>query len=166
MSKELWEGNQAMAEACVRAGLQGYFGYPITPQTEILEYMSARMPELGRAFVQAESELAAINMVYGAACTGVRVMTSSSSPGISLIDGGAVVHRRHGGAGLMMNVMRGGPGLGNIAPPREITTRRLRRRAWRLPSDRAGAGFHRGSGRPGAGSVRDCPPLPHPSAAC
>ncbi|MEM5774286.1 MAG: 3-methyl-2-oxobutanoate dehydrogenase subunit beta, partial [Anaerolineaceae bacterium] len=84
MARELLKGNQALAEAAIRAGLEAYFGYPITPQTEALEWMSLRMPQLGRAFVQAESELAAINMVYGAACTGARVMTSSSSPGISL----------------------------------------------------------------------------------
>ena len=70
MPRELWKGNEAIAEAAVRAGLEAYFGYPITPQTEILEYLSRRMPELGRTFVQAESEVAAINMVYGAACTG------------------------------------------------------------------------------------------------
>ena len=86
--KVLMKGNEAIAEAAIRAGCDAYFGYPITPQTEVLEYMSRRMPELGRAFVQAESELGAINMVYGAACTGVRVMTSSSSPGISLMQEG------------------------------------------------------------------------------
>ena len=85
MALELMKGNEAVAEAAVRAGVVAYFGYPITPQTELLEYMSRRMPELGRAFVQAESELGAINMVYGAACTGHRVMTSSSSPGTSLM---------------------------------------------------------------------------------
>jgi 2-oxoglutarate/2-oxoacid ferredoxin oxidoreductase subunit alpha len=85
MTREMWEGNQAIAEAAVRAGLEAYFGYPITPQTEVLEYLSRRMPELGRTFVQAESELGAINMVYGAACAGVRVMSSSSSPGVSLM---------------------------------------------------------------------------------
>ena len=85
MARELLKGNVAMAEAAIRAGVQAYFGYPITPQTELLEWMAARMPELGRAFLQAESEVAAINMVYGAACTGVRVMSSSSSPGVSLM---------------------------------------------------------------------------------
>ena len=85
MVKELLKGNEAIAEAAVRFGLEAYFGYPITPQTELLEWLSTRMPELGRTFLQAESELAAINMVYGAACTGARVMTSSSSPGISLM---------------------------------------------------------------------------------
>ena len=88
MAKQLWKGNEAIAEAAVRAGLQAYFGYPITPQTELLEYLSRRMPELGRVFLQAESEIGAINMVYGAACTGARVMTSSSSPGISLMQEG------------------------------------------------------------------------------
>lgn len=116
MSRELWEGNQAMAEACVRAGLQAYFGYPITPQTEILEYMSARMPNLGRAFLQAESELGAINMVYGAACAGVRVMSSTSSPGTSLMMEGLSYIAGTEIPMLLVDVMRGGPGLGNIAP--------------------------------------------------
>jgi 2-oxoglutarate ferredoxin oxidoreductase subunit alpha len=74
-----------MAEAAIRAGVEAYFGYPITPQTEVLEHFAQRMPELGRVFLQAESEVAAINMVYGAACTGARVMSSSSSPGVSLM---------------------------------------------------------------------------------
>lgn len=116
MGRELWEGNQAMAEACVRAGLQAYFGYPITPQTEVLEYMSARMPELGRAFLQAESELGAINMVYGAACAGVRVMSSTSSPGTSLMMEGLSYIAGSEVPMLLVDVMRGGPGLGNIAP--------------------------------------------------
>src|SRR4030065_2634510 len=85
MAKEFLEGNFAMAEAAVRAGVEAYFGYPITPQTELLEWMAHRMPELKRLFLQAESEVAAINMVYGAACTGARVMPSSSSPGVSLM---------------------------------------------------------------------------------
>ena len=83
MAKELLEGNRAFAEAAIRAGCEAYFGSPITPQTEALEHMAARMPELGRVFLQAESEVAAVNMVYGAACAGVRVMTSSSSTGTS-----------------------------------------------------------------------------------
>lgn len=116
MSRELWKGNNAIAEAAVRAGLQGYFGYPITPQTELLEYMSVRMPELGRAFVQAESELGAINMVYGAACTGVRTMTSSSSPGVSLMMEGISYIAGTEVPMVMVDVMRGGPGLGNLAP--------------------------------------------------
>ena len=116
MVRELWKGNEAIAEAAIRAGLQAYFGYPITPQTELLEWMSRRMPELGRAFVQAESELGAINMVYGAACTGARVMTSSSSPGISLMMEGLSYIAGTEVPMVLVDVMRGGPGLGNIAP--------------------------------------------------
>jgi 2-oxoglutarate ferredoxin oxidoreductase subunit alpha len=116
MARELWKGNNAIAEAAVRAGVQAYFGYPITPQTELLEYMSARMPELGRAFVQAESEPGAINMVYGAACTGVRVMSSSSSPGVSLMMEGVSYIAGTELPCVLVDVMRGGPGLGNIAP--------------------------------------------------
>lgn len=116
MAKELLKGNVAFAEAAIRAGLQAYFGYPITPQTEALEWMSQRMPELGRAFVQAESELGAINMVYGAACTGARVMTSSSSPGISLMMEGISYIAGTEVPAVIVDVARGGPGLGNIAP--------------------------------------------------
>jgi 2-oxoglutarate ferredoxin oxidoreductase subunit alpha len=116
MTRELIKGNIAMAEAAVRAGVHAYFGYPITPQTELLEWMSHRMPELGRAFVQAESELAAINMVYGAACTGARVITSSSSPGISLMMEGLSYIAATEVPAVLINVMRGGPGLGNLAP--------------------------------------------------
>src|SRR5512143_2562245 len=116
MTKELWEGNQAMAEAAVRAGCEAYFGYPITPQTELLEYMAKRMPELGRVFIQAESELAAINMVYGAACTGVRAMTSSSSPGFSLMQEGLSYIAASEVPCVIVDVTRGGPGLGNILP--------------------------------------------------
>lgn len=116
MVRELMKGNEAIAEAAIRAGLQAYFGYPITPQTELLEWMARRMPELGRAFVQAESELAAINMVYGAACTGARVMTSSSSPGVSLMQEGLSYIAGTEVPMVLVDVMRGGPGLGNIAP--------------------------------------------------
>jgi len=116
MARELIKGNVAVAEAAVRAGLVSYFGYPITPQTELLEYLSARMPELGRAFVQAESELGAINMVYGAACTGRRTMTSSSSPGVSLMQEGLSYIACTELPVVVVNVVRGGPGLGNIAP--------------------------------------------------
>lgn len=116
MTREMWEGNQAIAEAAVRAGLEAYFGYPITPQTEVLEYLSKRMPELRRTFVQAESELGAINMVYGAACAGVRVMSSSSSPGVSLMMEGLSYIAGTEIPAVLVNVMRGGPGLGNIAP--------------------------------------------------
>ena len=116
MAKQLLKGNEAIAEAAIRAGVQAYFGYPITPQTELLEYMARRMPELGRAFLQAESELAAINMVYGAACTGRRVMTSSSSPGVSLMQEGLSYIAASEVPCVIVDVMRGGPGLGNIAP--------------------------------------------------
>lgn len=116
MARELWKGNDAFAEAAVRAGLQAYFGYPITPQTEALEYMSSRMPELGRTFLQAESELGAINMVYGAACAGVRVMTSTSSPGTSLMMEGLSYIAGTEVPMVLVDVVRGGPGLGNIAP--------------------------------------------------
>lgn len=116
MAKQLLKGNEAFAEASIRAGVEGFFGYPITPSTEFLEYMSKRMPELGRAFVQAESEVAAINMVYGAACTGKRAMTASSSPGISLMSEGISYIAGTEVPAVIVNVMRGGPGLGNIAP--------------------------------------------------
>ena len=116
MTKELLKGNEAIAEAAIRAGVEAYFGYPITPQTELLEHMARRMPELNRAFLQAESELSAINMVYGAACTGKRVMTSSSSPGISLMMEGVSYIFGSEVPCVIVDVMRGGPGLGNIAP--------------------------------------------------
>ncbi len=116
MTKELLKGNVAIAEAAVRAGLHAYFGYPITPQTELLEYLSKRLPELGRVFLQAESEVAAINMVYGAACTGVRVMSSSSSPGFSLMQEGMSYIAASEVPCVLVDVMRGGPGLGNILP--------------------------------------------------
>jgi 2-oxoglutarate ferredoxin oxidoreductase subunit alpha len=116
MAKVLIKGNEALAEAAVRAGCQAYYGYPITPQTELLEYMSVRMPALGRAFVQAESELAAINMVYGAACAGFRTMTSTSSPGFSLMQEALSYIAGSEVPAVVVNVMRGGPGLGNIQP--------------------------------------------------
>ncbi len=116
MAKELLKGNIAIAEAAIRAGVNAYFGYPITPQTELLEWMAMRMPELGRSFVQAESELGAINMVYGAACTGARVLSSSSSPGVSLMLEGISYIAGTEVPVVMVDVMRGGPGLGNIAP--------------------------------------------------
>jgi 2-oxoglutarate/2-oxoacid ferredoxin oxidoreductase subunit alpha len=116
VAKELLEGNVAIAEAAVRAGLEAYFGYPITPQTELLEHLSRRMVELGRVFLQAESEVAAINMVYGAASAGARVMTSSSSPGISLMQEGFSYIAGAELPCVVVDMMRGGPGLGNILP--------------------------------------------------
>jgi 2-oxoglutarate ferredoxin oxidoreductase subunit alpha len=117
MSKRiLMCGNEALAEAAIIAGLDAYFGYPITPQNEITAYMSRRMPEEGRVFVQSESELAAINMVFGASATGKRTMTTSSSPGISLMQEGLSYLAGAELPSVVVNVMRGGPGLGNIAP--------------------------------------------------
>ncbi len=116
MEKELLKGNVAIAEAAIRAGCHAYFGYPITPQTELLEHMARRMPELNRVFLQAESEVAVINMVYGAACAGVRVMTSSSGPGISLMQEGLSYIACSEVPAVLVNIMRGGPGLGNIQP--------------------------------------------------
>ncbi|MDD5459062.1 MAG: 3-methyl-2-oxobutanoate dehydrogenase subunit VorB [Phycisphaerae bacterium] len=109
-------GNEALAEASILAGLDAYFGYPITPQNEIPAYMSRRMPEEGRVFIQSESELAAINMVFGASATGKRAMTSSSSPGVSLMQEGLSYMAGAELPCVVVNVMRGGPGLGNIAP--------------------------------------------------
>jgi len=108
--------DEALAESAIIAGCDAYFGYPITPQNEIPAYMSRRMPEEGRVFVQTESELAAINMVYGASATGKRAMTSSSSPGISLMQEGISFLAGAELPAVVVNVMRGGPGLGNIAP--------------------------------------------------
>ena len=116
MARQLMKGNEAIGEAAIRAGVEAYFGYPITPQTELLEYMSRRMPDEGRVFLQAESELAAINMVYGAACTGARVMTSSSSPGISLMQEGISYIICSRVPAVVVDIVRGGPGLGNIQP--------------------------------------------------
>ena len=114
MSLTLMKGSEAIAEAAIRAGARFFFGYPITPQTEIPEYMSARMPEIGGCFLQAESEVAAINMVYGAAGTGARVITSSSSPGVSLKQEGISYMAGARLPAVILNVMRGGPGLGSI----------------------------------------------------
>lgn len=116
MSKELWKGNEAIAEAAIRAGCDGFFGYPITPQNEIPEYMSMRMPQVGKVFVQSESEVAAINMCYGAAAAGMRAMTSSSSPGVSLKQEGISYMAGAELPAVIVNVMRGGPGLGSIQP--------------------------------------------------
>ena len=114
MALTLMKGSEAIAEAAIRAGARFFFGYPITPQTEIPEYMSARMPEIGGCFLQAESEVAAINMIYGAAGAGVRAITSSSSPGVSLKQEGISYCAGAQLPCVILNVMRGGPGLGNI----------------------------------------------------
>lgn len=114
--KLLMKGNEALGEAALKAGCSLYFAYPITPQSELPEYLSRRMPELGRVFLQAESEIAAINMVYGAAGAGARVMTSSSSPGISLKQEGISYIAAAELPCVIVNMSRGGPGLGSIQP--------------------------------------------------
>ena len=114
--KVLMKGNEAIAEAAIRSGCLHYFGYPITPQTELAAYMAKRMPKIGGTFLQAESEIAAINMVYGVSSTGKRVMTSSSSPGVSLKQEGISYIAGSDVPALIVNVQRGGPGLGGIQP--------------------------------------------------
>ena len=114
--KVLMKGNEAIAEAAIKAGCRHYFGYPITPQTEIAAYMAKRMPKVGGVFLQAESEVSAINMVYGVAGAGFRVMTSSSSPGVSLKQEGISYIAGADLPALIVNVQRGGPGLGGIQP--------------------------------------------------
>ncbi len=116
MAKVLMKGNEAMALAAIKAGCDAFFGYPITPQNELPEYLSVHMKANGRAFVQSESEVAAINMVYGAAGAGARVMTSSSSPGIALKQEGITYIAGAELPAVIVNVMRGGPGLGGIQP--------------------------------------------------
>lgn len=116
MAKELWKGNEAISEAAIKAGCRYFFGYPITPQNEIPEYMSLRLPQENGIFLQAESEVAAINMVYGAAGSGARVMTSSSSPGISLKAEGISYIAGAELPCVIVNIVRGGPGLGGIQP--------------------------------------------------
>lgn len=114
--KYLMKGNEALAEAAIRAGCRHFFGYPITPQTEVAAYMAKRMPKIGGTYLQAESEVAAINMVLGAASAGARAMTSSSSPGISLKTEGISYIAASDLPALIVNVMRGSPGLGGIQP--------------------------------------------------
>lgn len=114
--KVLMKGNEALAEAAIQAGCHHFFGYPITPQTELAAYMAKRMPKIGGTYLQAESEIAAVNMVLGAAATGVRAMTSSSSPGISLKSEGISYMAGSDLPAVIINVQRGGPGLGGIQP--------------------------------------------------
>ena len=118
MAKELWKGNEAIAHAAIRCGCDGYFGYPITPQSEVLETLAVEKPweTTGMVVLQAESEVSSINMVYGGASTGKRVMTSSSSPGISLMQEGLSYMAGAELPALIVDVMRGGPGLGTIQP--------------------------------------------------
>ena len=115
-NRVLMKGNEAFAEAAVQAGCKYFFGYPITPQNEIPEYMSKRLPEVGGVYLQAESEVAGINMIFGAAGTGFRTLISSSSPGISLMSEGISYIAAAELPCVIINVMRGGPGLGGILP--------------------------------------------------
>ncbi|MCQ2150073.1 MAG: 3-methyl-2-oxobutanoate dehydrogenase subunit VorB [Bacteroidales bacterium] len=115
-TKKLMKGNEALAEAAIRSGCRFYFGYPITPQTELAEYMARYLPKAGGVFLQAESEIAAISMVYGTSAAGKRVMTSSSSPGISLKQEGISYLAGSNLPAVIVNVQRGGPGLGGIQP--------------------------------------------------
>ena len=114
--KVLMKGNEALAEAAMRAGCRAFYGYPITPQTELAAYMAKKMPKIGGTYLQAESEIAAINMVYGASACGARVMTSSSSPGVSLKAEGVSYLAGADLPAVIINVQRGGPGLGSIQP--------------------------------------------------
>ena len=114
MAKVLMKGNEAIGEAAIRAGCRNYFCYPITPQTEVAEYLARRMPEEGGNFVQAESELAACNMVFGAAATGELSFTTSSSPGISLMSEAISYIAGAQLPAVFVNIVRGGPGLGGI----------------------------------------------------
>ncbi len=116
MGKVLMKGNEAVGAAAILAGIDSYFAYPITPQSEIPEYMAKELPKYGKVFVQAESEVAAINMVYGASATGARVMTSSSSPGVALMQEGISYCAGSELPCVIINMMRGGPGLGSILP--------------------------------------------------
>lgn len=116
MARVLMKGNEAIGEAAIRAGCRFFFGYPITPQSEIPEYLAKRFPEVDGHFIQAESEVAASNMIYGAACTGTRVFTSSSSPGISLMSEGISYIAGSEVPVVLVNIVRAGPGLGGILP--------------------------------------------------
>ncbi len=126
MERVLMKGNEAIAEAAISAGVRYYFGYPITPQNELLEYMSRRLPEVDGCFLQSESELAAVSMVYGAVSAGKRAMTSSSSPGISLMQEGISYLASAELPAFIVNISRGGPGLGRITPAQSDYTQATR----------------------------------------
>jgi len=126
MSKVLMKGNEAIGEAAIRAGCLNYFAYPITPQSEVAEYLSRRMPEVGGVFLQGESEVAVSYMIFGAAACGERVFTTSSSPGISLMSEGVSYIVGAQCPAVFVNIMRGGPGLGGSSRPRPIICRRPR----------------------------------------
>ena len=144
--KVLMKGNEAMAEAAMRAGCRFFFGYPITPQTEVAAYMAKMMPKVGGTYLQAESEVAAINMVYGASAAGARVMTSSSSPGISLKSEGISYMAGADLPGVIVNVQRGGPRIHSALPGRLLAGDQGHRPR-RLPYYRVRALHGAGDGR-------------------
>ena len=161
----LMKGNEAIAHAAIRFGVDGYFGYPITPQSEVLETLAELKPweTTGMVVLQAESEVAAINMVYGGAGTGKMVMTSSSSPGVSLKQEGISYIAGAELPCLVVNVMRGGPGLGTIQPSQvRLFPDNERRRAWRLPCYRIGTGIGTGNGRLRRTGIRTGFQIPQP----
>ena len=146
MAKELWKGNEAVAEAAIKAGCRFFFGYPITPQNEIPEYMAMKMPQVDGCFLQAESEVAAINMVYGAAGAGARVMTSSSSPGISLKQEAITYIAGAELPCVIVNMVRGGQVLKHLSPCTVGLFSDLHGRwTWRLQINRSCAGICSGS---------------------
>ncbi len=148
-TKQLMYGTHAAGEAAIQAGCTCYFGYPITPQNELPEYMSRRLPEVGGVFIQAESELASINMVLGASVAGARAMTSSSSPGISLKQEGISFHGGHGAAGGDRQYHARRARARQYRPgPVRLFSGNARRRPRRLPHAGAGAGLGAGACRP------------------
>ncbi len=147
MTQELMRGNEAIAEGAIRAGCRFYAGYPITPQNELFEYMAKRMPQAEGIFLQCESEVAGINMIWGAACTGTRAMTSSSGPGISLMSEGLTTLAAGELPCVVVDVSRAGPGSGTHCPGSiGLPAGYERRRPRGLPYDRSGASFHPGDG--------------------
>ena len=156
MNKVLMSGNNIIGEAAIRAGCRFYAGYPITPQNELTEYMAEHMRNAeGGVFIQSESEIAAINMIAGASATGARVMTSSSSPGIDLKQEGISSMAACELPGVIVNIMRGGPGLGNIRPSQGgLFPGHPRRRTRRLPHYRFGSRHRTGAGGPDHGRFR------------
>ena len=158
--KQLLTGNEAAAEAALQAGCRHYYGYPITPQNELINYMSVKMPQLGGTFIQAESEIAAISMVHGSAAAGARTMTSSSSPGISLKQEGISYLAGSELPCVIVNIQRGGTRAwrylrvtGRLFPGRQGW------RAWRLSLHRACARIRAGNGRPCVRCLRPCRPV-------
>ena len=153
--RQLCKGNVAIVKGAVLAGCRGFYGYPITPASEIAEYAALLIPEVGGTFLQAESEVSAINMVYGAASAGVRVMTASSGPGLSLMQEGICYLAGSELPCVIVDVVRGGPGLGNIAPEQsDYFCVRQGRRPRLLSQHRAGAGLGAGDVRPHHPGVR------------